>query len=163
VLASGYPTTAAALLERQLGDALRNGLVLCAELAYRARTRLAAAHLAVARGAETRAGRLAALRRAEAALRPIVASDDPVYEGAGFRLMGLAAAIRGERGAARRWLDRAVASLSDRGEAPELAAALLARGALFGSTDDGARGRAIVEGGGLIAPALREGSPGEWP
>jgi hypothetical protein len=150
------------LLESLLQHRFKNGLAFVPEYELRSRIFLGTAYLAVSRHTPSPNLRKDALAHAAKVLRPVAASDDPVLEGVGFRLLGLVEAARGRVEPARMWMDRAVTSLEQRGESFELAAALLARGALRNSHSELARGQAILQAGGGCDPAQREGAGWEW-
>lgn len=152
---------AEALLEFLLGAFFGGRLAFLREYALRARVQLALTRLALAKEASF-FSRRALLAQALHVLAPVLSCDDPVLEGSGFRVAGLIHWAQGKTQEAALWLDRAVASLADRGEALELAAALLARGALTQTQDDLLRGQKILALEGAADPAEREGDAWSW-
>jgi hypothetical protein len=161
-LAEGNRAGAAARLEHLLSAPLRHGLLFFGEARIRAHFLLSAVHLSEARSAKDAATRKTSLARAWSSLKPALSNRDPVLEGIGFRMAGLIEAARNKKKPAKQWLDRAVKALSTRGEAAELAAALLARGSIFGQSGDLARGKEILTRGALLDPAVREGNGWSW-
>jgi hypothetical protein len=161
-LALGDAEGSASLCEEVLRGSLSNGLVVFSEIGFRLRIVLAAARLALGKRARLRPQRYFLLQRAASVLEPLVEAEDPVHVGAAYRLLGLISDARGDSIQARVWLDRAVQCLSERGEALELAAALLARGAIFGQSHDIARGKDIVLRAHALDPAQREGFSWNW-
>ena len=156
-LADGNLAGAASRLHHLLGAPVRHGLLFFGEARIRSHFLLSAIHLAEARRVESASSRKTSLSRAWSALRPALSNRDPVLEGIGFRMAGLIESARGNTKQAGRWLDRAVEALSKRGEAPELAAALLARGAILGRSADTARGlRSPRAAPSLTRPSARE-------
>jgi eukaryotic-like serine/threonine-protein kinase len=162
LLAEQKVSKATELLEDTISHRFRNGLFLLPEYYLRARACLASAYIAAGRKTPNKSHRTAALWQARRIIKPLITSQDPVLEGVGFRLMGLAELTRGKDKNALIWLNKAVASLQENGEAFELAAALLARGALRGNSDDISQGKLILDAGQGIDPAIREGRGWSW-
>jgi hypothetical protein len=156
LLAKRRPREAEALLEDLLRAPFAGRLAFFPEYLLRAKIQLALSKLALAKDASLISRRLL-LRQAWSVLQPVLTCDDPIIEGSGFRVAGLVCQARGDASEALRWLDHAVASLADRGEAIELAAALLARGSLTGIQDDTLRAQKILSREGAAHPASREG------
>ena len=156
-LAKGDHAGAITRLEKLLSAPLQNGLVFFGEPRIRSHLLLGAAFLAESRRAPDASLQQRALRRARAHVWKVLKTGDPTLEGIAFRMAGLIEAAQGAPKAARRWLDRAVLSLEHRGEAVELAAALLARGFLASSASDIERGSKIIAAGSFMDPAAREG------
>jgi serine/threonine protein kinase/tetratricopeptide (TPR) repeat protein len=162
LLAEQKISAATELLEETFSRRFRNGLFLLPEYALRGRAYLASAYIAAAKKTPVKNHRTAALWQARRSIKPLINSQDPVLEGIGFRLMGLAEQTRNKEQDALVWFNKAVASLQENGEAFELAAALLARGALRGSSDDIAQGKSIIDAGKGIDPSVREGKGWSW-
>jgi eukaryotic-like serine/threonine-protein kinase len=158
LLHDGSPLSAAMILERLLSNPLQSGLLVNAEQKLRAQLALSLSYLAIARCAPTRGTRLEALSSSWRYADRLTRSNDPVFEGAGLRVQGLIAQARSNSVEAKHLLDRAVASLSLRGEITELSAALLARGALYGCSSDLARGQQLFSQAGYADPRNREGN-----
>ena len=162
LLMEGKTQEAISLLEEILAEPLENGLVAFGEAKIRARVLLGLSYLALSQQASSPAERRESLAAAWKVVSSVVACDDAVLEGITFRVAGLIEGARGKQAEARRWLQKAVHSLEQRGEVVELAAALLARGALEGTSADLERGKEILQRGGFVDPARREGFGWRW-
>jgi hypothetical protein len=118
---------------------------------------LSTALLQEAQRAGSRSKRIDLIKEAKKQSQKVIAADDAVLEGPAYRLQAFASHLEGNTKAARSSIERAVTSLSISGEAFELAAALLGRAALLGSSHDEARAAEILTRGDFLHPNEREG------
>jgi tetratricopeptide (TPR) repeat protein len=162
LLSQGAFLYAEGILTRLLQNPFQNSFLVYPEQKYRSQFLLGIVYLAQAKHTNSASKRKELLSKAYHSASPGSASDDPVLEGIAWRIMGLVEAARGKPKEAKSWLDKAISSLAIRGEPTELSAALLARGAICGSSADIERGRAIFEGTSFADPAEREGFGWNW-